>query len=312
MKMNIANAPCSWGALEFDLHGDGPRCTAVLDEMAACGYTGTELGDWGFMPTDPHALAEELHSRRLALVGAFVPVDFKERAAHPAGIETALKTARLMSAVEGSLPFIILADENGKDPLRTANAGRVSPEMGLSLAQWKVFAEGVERTARAVREETGLRTVFHHHCAGFVETPQEVDHLMEYTDPDLVGLCLDSGHYCFGGGDPLDCLQRYGSRVWHFHFKDFSAGVAAAARKQGWDYFHAVAAGVFCELGQGAVDFPALMQALDGLEYNGWGTVEQDVLPGMGSPQASARRNLDYIETVLSGRIQVKAAALSR
>jgi inosose dehydratase len=298
LKMQIANAPCSWGALEFDLEGDAPAYQRVIDEIKETGYTGTELGDWGFMPTDPKVLTKELHARGLNLVGAFVPVGFKETTNHAAGVKSALRVARLLAAVEGSTPFIILADDNGKDPLRTQNAGRILPEMGLTDGQWQTFAEGVTKTAESVRSDTGLRCVFHHHCAGYVETPAEVDRLLALTDPNLIGLCLDTGHYCFGGGNPVACLKQYTTRIWHFHFKDFSKEVAQKVACSGQDYFAAVKAGIFCELGKGAVDFKSAMAVLAESGYNGWGVVEQDVLPGMGSPKASAERNRVFLRSL--------------
>jgi inosose dehydratase len=296
--IKIANAPCSWGALEFDLEGEAPDYVQVLDEIAETGYAGTELGDWGFMPTDSQKLAQEIHERGLVLLGAFVPVFFKDPSAHQTGIDVSMRTARLLASVEGGLPFIILSDENGKIPERSKNAGRVTPEMGLSDAEWQIFAEGATKVAESVKRETGLRTAFHHHCAGYVETPSEIEKLMSLTDPGLLGLVFDCGHYRFGGGDPQEGLRKYGKRVWHFHFKDHEPEVKKQAAKEGWDYFEAVRHGVFCELGKGDVNFPALMTQLQELGYDGWGVVEQDVLPGMGAPKESARRNREYIRTL--------------
>jgi inosose dehydratase len=296
--LRIANAPCSWGALEFDLAGEAPGYVQVLNEIVETGYAGTELGDWGFMPTDPQKLKEEIHGRNLKLLGAFVPVALKKPEAHQPGIDTAVRTARLMAAVEGSLPFIILADENGSIPVRTKNAGRVTPEMGLSDGEWQIFAEGAEKVAAAVKKETGLRTAFHHHCAGYVESPAEIEKLMSLTDPTLLGLAFDCGHYRFGGGNPVDGLKKFGKRVWHFHFKDYQPAIGKQGVKEGWDYFQSVSGGVFCELGKGDVDFPALMKELDRFGYDGWGVVEQDVLPGMGRPKESARRNREYIRSL--------------
>jgi inosose dehydratase len=296
--IRIANAPCSWGALEFDLDGKAATYDLVLDEMQQTGYVGTELGDWGFMPTDPNQLKSELQKRNLTLLGAFVPVALKDASTHKAGIDAALKVARLLAAVEGSSPFIVLADDNGKIPERTKNAGRVKAEMGLSAAEWKVFAEGTEKIARAVKEETGMRLVFHHHCGGYVETPYEIDLLLQLTDPSLVGLCLDTGHYQFAGGDPLRFLQKQGKRVWHMHFKDCHPGIAEQSRTEGWDYFTSVGKGVFCELGKGAVNFPAVKQELEKLGFDGWIVVEQDVLPGMGKPKDSAQRNREYLKSI--------------
>lgn len=296
--IRIANAPCSWGALEFDLQGTAASYEIVLDEMQKTGYSGTELGDWGFMPTDPAQLQTELQKRSLTLLGAFVPVALKEQKNHAAGVDSALRVARLLAAVQGNTPFIVLADENGSIPVRTQHAGRVSPGMGLSQAEWLTFARGAERIARAVKEETGLRLVFHHHCAGYVETPAEVDMLLSLTDPNLVGLCLDTGHYQFAGGDPLTFLQQNASRVWHMHFKDCHPAIAAESRSQGWDYFTSVGKGVFCELGKGAVNFPAIKTELEKQGYQGWIVVEQDVLPGMGKPYESALRNREYLRSI--------------
>lgn len=296
--IKIANAPCSWGALEFNLGGGAPGYVQVLNEIVETGYEGTELGDWDFMPTDPVKLAEEIHSRNLTLLGAFVPVAFKKQEAHKPGLEIALKTARLIAAVEEDVPFIILADENGSVPERTKNAGRVTLEMGLTPSQWQVFAEGVMTIAETVKKETGLRTVYHHHCAGYVETPEEIETLMSLTDPEKLGLVFDCGHYQFGGGDPLEGLRKYGKRVWHFHFKDHDPEVDKQSKRENWDYFQSVSNGIFCELGQGDVNFPAMLAELNALGFNGWGVVEQDVLPGMGKPKDSAKRNRDYIRSL--------------
>ncbi len=293
--MKIGNAPCSWGVLEFDLEGEAAGYVQVLDEMSETGYKGSELGDWGFMPTEPAKLAHEVHSRGLVLLSAFVPVMLKDPTCHSAGEVVAVRTARLLAAVEGDLPFIVLADDNGKDPLRTKNAGRIKPEMGLSDSEWQIFAEGATRIAQAVRREAGLRTAFHHHCAGYVETPAEIEKLLALTDPSLIGLCFDTGHYRLGGGDPLQGLRKHADRLWHFHFKDYHPGVAKSAVTEAWDYFGSVRHGIFCELGKGEIDFPALVNELNQMGYRGWGVVEQDVLPGMGSPKESARRNREYL-----------------
>jgi inosose dehydratase len=177
----------------------------------------------------------------------------------------------------------------------------VTPERGLSGEEWKVFAAGAERLARAVYAETGLRTVFHHHCAGHVETPAEIERLLGMTDPKVLGLVFDTGHYAFAAGDcaaVVDGLNRFADRVWYIHFKDCQPDIAARSRAEGWDYFESLRNGVFCELGQGGVDFPAVAAWLKERGYEGWGIVEQDVLPGMGAPKEAARRNREYLKSI--------------
>jgi len=298
-KIKIANAPCSWGVLEFELEGEAMGYQQVLDEIAATGYAGTELGDWGFMPTDPTALNNVVKKRNLDLLGAFVPVALVDDSALAEGIERALKTAGLMHAAGYPGAFIVLADNNGTVPDRTANAGRILPGQLLSPEQYKTIAKGADALAAAVKDKYGMRTVFHHHGAGYVETPQEIDWLLEYTDPQLVGLCFDTGHYRLGGGkDPLAALEKYYDRVWHVHFKDFSPVVATQSAANNWDYFAAVRNGIFCELGKGDVQFEAISQFLIKKNYAGWIVVEQDVLPGMGEPKICAQHNRDYLKSI--------------
>jgi inosose dehydratase len=301
--LHIGNAPCSWGAIEFEDNSARVLGYAqMLDELVATGYTGTELGDWGFMPTDPARLRAELTRRGAAMIGAFVPVRLREQAAHRPGEDQAVRTAELLAAVHAPSdpvpPVLVLADDSGVEPTRQENAGRITPELALPDADWPNFAAGAERIARAVRDATGLRTVFHPHCAGWIETPAEIARFLDLTDPDVIGLCFDTGHFTYGGGEAAAGLARFAARVGHVHFKDCSPAVAAEAQTGSWDYSTAVGQGVFCELGAGTVDFPRVLQLLREQRYGGWIVVEQDVLPGMGTPKESARRNREYLASL--------------
>src|SRR5262245_29268585 len=115
--MRIANAPCSWGVLEFESTAAAASAAQVLDEIASTGYAGTELGDWGFLPTDPRRLAADVDRRGLALVGAFVDVALTDSAAHPAGEATAVKTARLLADAVRLKPDTTYEDAVGRGPL---------------------------------------------------------------------------------------------------------------------------------------------------------------------------------------------------
>lgn len=301
-RLRVGNAPCSWGTLEFEgMKGEQIDFRRMLDELVETGYTGTELGDWGYMPTDVPTLTQELTRRGVVMLGAFVPVALKDASAHEAGIQNAVKTARLVAAVaRDPAPFIVLADNNGTVPERTLNAGRILSNLSLSPAEWKIFAEGANSVARAVLETTGLRTVFHHHCAGYVETPDEIAQFLKLTDPKTVGLVFDTGHYVFGSGDcdVIGGLERFKDRIWYIHLKDCRRDIAQKSRDQGWDYFQSLRHGIFCELGKGCVDFPKVLQWLKSAGYQGYVLVEQDVLPGMGAPRDSALRNREYLRSI--------------
>ena len=296
--IRVANAPCSWGVIE-NVAGETSGYRKVLDEMAATGYVGTELGDWGFMPTDPGLLRVELDSRGLALVGSFSTPWLQDAARHERSADDAVRIARLLATVGGPDALVVLGNDPYGDPVRGKNAGRITAEHGMTDEQWAVFAAGADHVARRVRDEAGIRTVIHQHLGTLVESGPEVRRFLDLTDPDLVGVCLDTGHWTFGTGqDPADAVRELGDRIWHVHFKDCDPAVVEESRRREWDGLTSTGHGVFCELGRGCVDFPAVLRALREVDYQGWIVVEQDILPGMGDPRESARRNRDYLRSI--------------
>lgn len=303
-QLLVGNAPCSWGLMENQDQSRAIKYTQMLDELVETGYTGTELGDWGFMPTDPARLSAELTRRNnVVMLGAFVPVALKWERAHNEGRERAVKTAKLIAAVATTqAPFLVLSDDNGTDPVRTQRAGSIRAMDGLSKDEWRIFARGADEIAQAVFDETGLRTVFHHHCAGYAETPDEIATLLDLTSPDRLGLVFDAGHYVHGAGredlDIVAALDRFRERIWYIHLKDLEPNVARRSREKEWDYFTAMRNGLYPELGKGCVDFPALLRWLGKSDYKGYVLVEQDILPGMGTPKESAARNREYIRSI--------------
>ncbi len=305
-KIQLANAPCSWGTIEG--WGQSISYAQMLDELLATGYTGTELGDYGFMPTDPQKLGLALSSRNLTMLGAYEGVYFKDSSCHAAGTAKILRNARLLKAVAhlgdpNTQPFVVIADEHSRDAPRFENAGRIDKSLSLSKADWATFATGVNNAAKVVYDETGLRSVFHHHCGGYIEAPWEIEELLARTDSSYLGLVFDTGHFLYGSGTNdgnlvLEALETFKSRLWYVHYKDCSPSVATQAREQHWNYKQAIGQGIFCELGLGSVDFASVTKKLEVLGYEGWICVEQDVLPGMGEPKASAQRNRQHLAKV--------------
>lgn len=294
----IANAPCSWGVIE-GIEGDRDGYRRVIDEMAETGYVGTELGDWGFMPTDPDELRAELDVRGLALVGSWVSVNLESPDCHALSAADAVRTGKQLARVGGDRAVVVLGNDPYGNPHRTRIAGRVTSADAMSEEQWTTFADGANQVARRVMDEAGIRTVVHQHIGTLIETEAEARRLFDMTDPSVLGLCLDTGHWTFGaGGDPVAAVREFRDRVWHVHFKDCDPAVLAASRANEWDGPKSVGHGVFCELGQGSVDFPGMLTALDEIGYDGWIVVEQDVLPGMGNPRESARRNREYLRSI--------------
>lgn len=273
MNIKVGNAPVSWGVMEVAGWGEQIPYRKVLDEIAEAGYAGTELGPYGYFPTEPEELKRELAARKLELIGSFVPLPLAHAERHEAGYREALQVAELLSQTGAHL--VVLADE--MSAARMAVSGRVDEARdGMSDAQWEGAAQLLGRVASSCRE-MGLSAVFHHHAGTFVETPKEIARLCETTDPAALGLCLDTGHYTFGGGDPVDAVRLYGTRIRHLHLKDVQMQVLEAARRDGVGFLEAVRRGVFCELGEGAVDLKRVVGDLSAAGYADWALVEQDV-----------------------------------
>lgn len=296
MTIRVASAPVSWGIYEFEGLQSHIGYPQVLDEIMETGHTGLELGPWGFLPTNAAKLRAELAARGLQLLSAFVPVKLVDAAAHAKAERDALRVGRLLAELDAR--YVVLSDDNGKVEALVEQAGQRSGSL-LDDEQWQIVANGVNRIAQALQAQLGLSTVFHHHGAGYIETPAEVRALMQRTDPDLVGLCLDTGHWHFGGGDAVACIQEYGQRVRYLHLKDCDAKVHQQVRQENLDYFQAVAAGIFCELGQGCVDFPAVVAEMEKVGYDGWAVVEQDVLiEDAAAPKRISQANRDYLSSI--------------
>src|SRR5438093_3321545 len=297
MKIKVGTAPVSWGVMEVAGWGEQVPYGQVLDEISEAGYAGSELGPFGYFPTEPKQLTLELSARGLQLVASFVPIPLAHPERYEEGYQEAMKVARLL--VQTGARLIVLADEMSE--ARIAVSGRVDESRdGMSDSQWDGAAQIVGRIAEACRE-LGLSAVFHHHAGTFVETPKEIARLCESTDPDLLGLCLDTGHYFFGGGDPVDAVRLYGARIRHLHLKDVQLPVLKAARQNEVGFLEAVRRGVFCELGDGAVDLNKVIQEMIAAGYLGWAIVEQDVDPRSAGvkPLESAIRSRQYLRDVI-------------
>jgi inosose dehydratase len=300
MAIRIATAPVSWGVMEVETSwGRTQTFESVLDEMVSAGYDGTELGPWGFLPTESKRLTAELSRRNIRLIGAFVPIALADPEGHQAGYESAITTAHLLA--QCGAPVVVLADAMYER--RMAVAGRVVEERdGLSGTAWSSAAKLLEKIAAEVNA-LGVRAVFHHHAGTYIETPSEVDRLLSITDPSQLGLCLDTGHYFYGGGDPVQAAQRYGARIWHLHLKDVRAHVLDRARNEKCGFLDAVANGVFCPLGEGDVDIVGVINELQAQSYDGWAVFEQDVDPTKPGivPRESAAASRQYLRKVEQG-----------
>jgi inosose dehydratase len=295
MAIRAASAPINWGIMEHvELPVDYPF-GRVLDEIAKAGYSGTELGPYGFLPTQPGVLRSELAKRSLTLCSAFIDVELGNPSAHKDGLAEVSRSAKLISEADAKL--LVLSDKI--TPARNATAGRRDDanQISWSEAEWKAAAKAI-REIIALCKAVGLRVAFHHHAGGHVETPEEVDRLFSLFPANELGLCLDTGHYIYGGGDAVAFLEKQVSRVWCVHLKDVYDRKANEARRAKMNFHAAVRHGIFAPLGKGSVDFPRVISLLQNGHYDGWVVVEADVLQGgvgADAPLANAIAGREYL-----------------
>src|SRR5262245_32813946 len=187
--VRLAAAPITWGVCELPRWGEVPPFGDVLDEIAAAGFGGTELGPAGYLPAHPDALRRELRARGLTLVGAFCPLTLHDPGLAPGSLRAACALARLLGAVQ--CPVLVAADAG--DDRRRAIAGRVTAADGLPADAWSRIGEGLAALDRECAP-LGVRVVFHPHAGTYVETADELDALLAATPEGVAGLCLDTGH----------------------------------------------------------------------------------------------------------------------
>jgi inosose dehydratase len=298
-RIRFASAPVSWGVQDDPGPAWEQPYERILTEIVSAGYTGTELGPYGYFPTDPAILNKTLQRMGLTLLSSFVPVPITDPLKTASVTEHVRKVGALLSALGAEL--LVLSDCQTPERRRIAGSVPVDGSKSLTAAQWKRVGSVVSDVERAA-SEFGLRLVFHPHVATFVETPMEVESLFQALAATDVGLCLDTGHCVYGGGDPTEEAKKYRSLLRYVHIKDVNATVLGEVRHRKFDFETAVGAGVFSPIGDGCIDFEGVFRFLAESQYLGWAIVEQDVIFGKTAipPAESMRASLDYLKEVMS------------
>jgi inosose dehydratase len=284
----VGTAPVNWGLDPHYTWLRQPPFEEVLAEMAEAGYAGSEIG-YNY-PLEPNVLAAAATRHGLRLTSRFCSLTFSR----PERLEAELRDLEVTAHLLYKLGSDVVVVADAGDERREALAGQLDQlaDKGLGDAGWGLLRETLHAVADRLAP-LGLRLAFHNHAGTYVETELEVERLCQETDPDRVGLCLDTGHLIYGGGDPARAVRRYGSRIVYVHLKDVDRDVLAQSRQVREGFLAAMRRGVFVELGRGCIDFVDLKRALDGIGYDGWLIVEQDTTHQ--TPLASAIENREFL-----------------
>lgn len=294
MSIRIGNAPCSWG-VEFANDPRNPTWETVLKQCAAAGYKGIELGPIGFMPEDPHVLGPALEAHGLELIGGVIFRAYHDPHAWEDVLDATHRTAKALKA-HGAEHLVII---DSISPRRAPTAGRASEAEQMDAAEWAAYRDRIAESARIGAEEYGLTVGIHAHAAGFMDFEPELEKLLDEVDETILKICFDTGHHSYAGFDPVAFMKRHMSRISYMHFKDIDPKVKADVIANRTGFYEACGQGIFCNLGDGDVDFPTVRQVLLDHDFQGWCTVEQDCDPeGDGSPVDDAKANRTYLQSI--------------
>lgn len=294
LDVRLGVNPISWMNDDLPSLGGETPLEVALAEGRRIGYEGFELGNK--FPREPAALRAALAAHGLACVSGWYSGRLARRS-----------VGEELREVHGHLRLLA---ENGAEVMVYGEvADAIQGELGVPLfkrprfrddAAWRAYGERLTAFGRELLAR-GVRLAYHHHMGAYVETPEDVDHLMAVTGPE-VGLLLDTGHATFAGGDAVELLRRHAGRVCHVHCKDVRPAVARLARSRAWSFLQAVLNGVFTVPGDGAVDFAGVLRVLAEAGYGGWLVVEAEQDPAVAPSYAYAEKGFRCLQALLRGQ----------
>lgn len=296
-ELSLANHPSSWG-VDYADSPTNPPWDRVLRCIGEAGFEGTELGPVGYYQGSE--LASKLEEHKLKLVNGNIFEKVHEASELSAIMEKVHSSCKILSEY-GAKYFTVVPHVVEE---RVPTAGRPADARKLDKERWNVMMEAIKDIALVTRSY-GIFTVLHPHSGAWLETEDEVDAAMKCLPADLVGLCLDSGHFVYAGMDPVAKYAQYADRTPFMHFKDVDASVLKSLQDKKQGFWDGVTQGVFCPLGKGLVNFPKLLAEMKKHSFSGWVTIEQDFdnkIPDVEArwqiPFECSKENLQYLRSL--------------
>jgi inosose dehydratase len=293
-RLKLGSCPDSWGVW-FAADPLQTPWNRFLDELSAAGYEWLELGPYGYLPTDPARLADELDARGLRVAAGTVA---SHSALHDpdayAAIEAGTREVAALTAALGARHLVFVPVPGYRDD-RTG-AYLHAPE--LDPDEWSTMTGAMNRLGRVVTEEYGLTLAFHPHADYHVETQKQIERFLDDTDSRHVSLCLDTGHLAYRRADVAGIVRAYPDRIGYVHIKQMDPALVARAEAEGLAFGQAVALGVSCEPPAGLPDVPSVLSALSELDADLFVVVEQDLYPvDFDAPLPIATRTRAYLNS---------------
>jgi inosose dehydratase len=287
-NIRLAIAPIGWTNDDMPELGGEIPFEQCVSEMALAGFEGSEIGNK--YPRDPEVLNRALKLRGLTICNAWFSSFLTTRP---------LKDVERDFIAQCDFLYAVGARVIGAAEQGNSIQGKPLPVFDakprFTEEEWKRVAEGLNHLGR-VAQDRGMQLVYHHHMGTGVQTTEEIDRLMEMTDPSLVGLLYDTGHLVFSGEDYMAVLKKHMGRIRHVHLKSVRLDVVDRVKREKWSFLQAVRNGAFTVPGDGDVDFVPVFDMLKQAGYKGWWVVEAEQDPAIANPLEYALRARRYIK----------------
>jgi inosose dehydratase len=271
--LRIGTAPDSWGVWFPDDPKQIPW-ERFLDEVVVAGYEWIELGPFGYLPTDPHQLEDELGKRNLKLSAGTVFTGFHKGPEQWERAWTQALEVAGLAAQLGAEHLVVIPDLWRSDATSEVLEART-----LTDAQWAQLAAGHDRLGKALLEEFGVTQQFHSHADSHVGTYKEVERFLHETNPAYTNLCLDTGHFSYYGGDNVKLIETYPDRIGYLHLKQVDTNLLFDVLKNDVPFADAVAQGIMIEPPAGVPDLAPIIEAVARINPDIFAIVEQDLYP---------------------------------
>jgi len=303
-NVKIGINPIGWMNDDLPSLGGDTLLETALSEGREIGYAGFELGNK--FPQDPAELKAKLAEFNLACVSGWYSGFLGQDSV---AAEIARCEAHMYKLQFNGSKVVVYGEcaDTIQGQIDTALSRR--PRF-RDAAQWLAYGQKLNAFGAHLQQTWGITLAYHHHMGAYVESPEDIDHLMAVTEPALVGLLFDTGHAWYGGAsDVVALLQRHLARVVHVHCKDVRPQVIHQARNDGWSFLTGVLNGTFTVPGDGAINFDAVLSTLHASNYQGWLVVEAEQDPAVAPSYRCASIGYQTLRRIVDSLDQTPKAA---
>ena len=289
-KVKLGIAPIAWTNDDLPDLGKENTFEQCVSEMALAGFTGSEIGNK--YPKDPAVLKTALELRGMQICNAWFSTFLTTKPFE----ETEVDFRKHVAFLKEMGAKVVGVSEQGHSIQGMQDVAVFDNKYVLNDEEWKLLCDGLNRLGKISLEEYGIALTFHHHMGTVVQNADEVQRMMDNTDPQYVSLLFDTGHFAYCGVDPLEMVKTHIKRIKHVHLKDIRPEVVAKVKAEGLSFLQGVRLGTFTVPGDGCISYDEIFEVLKANDYQGYMLVEAEQDPAKANPLEYALKARAFIK----------------